>query len=155
MAIMTLLHGFPNSLRGWGQEILLGVNYQVVGIWGGVILVILTLFKTRNYSNGVPTHNHLVCKQTLKWLSCVVSTYLYGAFDYIVLSCHIHVSEQVCTLQLPECQGTPCSKQTQYLKLKWQQQDSNLEFTLKNLYDMIITHSQMHHTTAQSFDQFG
>ena len=63
------------------------------------------------------------------------------------ISCHIHVWEQVCTLQLPECQGTPCSKQTQCLKLKWQQQDSNLEFTLKNLYDMIITHSQMHHTT--------
>ena len=26
---------------------------------------------------------------------------------------------------LPECQGTPCSKQTRYLKFKWQQWDSN------------------------------
>ena len=39
-------------------------------------------------SNWIWTHNHLVRKQTLnhlaklaKWLSCVVSTYLYGAFD--------------------------------------------------------------------------
>ena len=26
---------------------------------------------------------------------------------------------------LPECQGTPCSKQVPYLKFKWQQRDSN------------------------------
>ena len=26
---------------------------------------------------------------------------------------------------LPECQGTPCSKQAPYLKFKWQQCDSN------------------------------
>ena len=26
---------------------------------------------------------------------------------------------------LPECQGTPCSKQVPYLKFKWQQWDSN------------------------------
>ena len=26
---------------------------------------------------------------------------------------------------LPECQGTPYSKQAAYLKIKWQQQDSN------------------------------
>ena len=42
-----------------------------------------------------PTHNHLIRKRTLnhlvklaKWLSCVVSTYLYGAFDCMFLSCH-------------------------------------------------------------------
>ena len=41
------------------------------------------------------THNHLGHKQTLnhlaklgKRLRCVVSTYLYGAFDCIFLSCH-------------------------------------------------------------------
>ena len=27
-----------------------------------------------------------------KWLSCVVSTYLYGAFDCIFLSCYVRVS---------------------------------------------------------------
>ena len=51
-------------------------------------------------SSKIQTHNHLVCKQTLnhftklaKWLSCVVSTYLYGAFDCMLLSCHVQVSE--------------------------------------------------------------
>ena len=46
------------------------------------------------WCKGIGTHNQLVRKQTLnhlakpaKWLSCVVSTYLYGAFDYILLSC--------------------------------------------------------------------
>ena len=43
-------------------------------------------------SNKIPTHNHLVRKRTLnhftklvKWLICVVSTYLYGAFDFVSL----------------------------------------------------------------------
>ena len=49
--------------------------------------------------NGSHTQNHLVCKRTLnhfakraKWLSCVVSTYLYGTFDCMFLSCHVRVS---------------------------------------------------------------
>ena len=49
--------------------------------------------------NGTQTHNHLVCKQTLnhlttlaKWLSCLVCTHLYGAFDCMFLSCHVRVS---------------------------------------------------------------
>ena len=49
-------------------------------------------------SHGIWTDNHLVCKPRLnhlakpvKWLSCVLSTYLYHAFDCILLSCHGHV----------------------------------------------------------------
>ena len=41
-------------------------------------------------SNGTRTHNHLIRKRKLnylaklaKWLSCFVSTYLYGAYDYV------------------------------------------------------------------------
>ena len=56
-------------------------------------------------SNEIRTHNHLVRKRTLNhlvqlatWLSCVVSTYLYGAFDCMPLSCHLRVSEWICTL---------------------------------------------------------
>ena len=30
-----------------------------------------------------------------KWLSCVVTTYLYGAFDCMFLSCHVRVSEWI------------------------------------------------------------
>ena len=55
--------------------------------------------------NGIRTHNHLVRKRTLnhlaklaKWLSCVVSNYLYGAFDCMLLSRHVHVSEWIYTL---------------------------------------------------------
>ena len=55
--------------------------------------------------NWTRTQNQLVIKQTLKhlakvveWLSCVLSTYLYGAFDCIFLSCHVRVSEWIHTL---------------------------------------------------------
>ena len=54
--------------------------------------------------NWTRTQNHLVLKRTLnhlvklaKWLSCVLSTYLYGAFDGMFLSCHVHVSEWIHT----------------------------------------------------------
>ena len=50
--------------------------------------------------NWTRTHNHLVRKRTLnhltkltKWLSWVVSTYLYGVFDCMFLSCHVCVSQ--------------------------------------------------------------
>ena len=41
------------------------------------------------------------------------------------LSCHVRISEWIYTPYLPECQGTPCSKQARYLKFKWLQLDSN------------------------------
>ena len=70
---------------------------------------------------GTRICNHLVCERTLnhlaklalyiyiyiyiyiykfifKWLSCVVSTYLYGAIDCMFLSCHVRVSWQWTTL---------------------------------------------------------
>ena len=91
-------------------------------------------------SNGIETHNHLVHKWTLnhlakqaKWLSYFVSTYLYSAFDCMLLSCHARVSVWICNLWLPRCQETPCSKQARYLKFKWQQRDSNI--SSKKYYD--------------------
>ena len=55
--------------------------------------------------NWTRTHNHLLYKRTLKylaklakWLSCVVSTYLYGAFDCMFLSCDVRISEWILTL---------------------------------------------------------
>ena len=52
----------------------------------------------------IRTNNHLVHKRTLnhlaklaKWMNCVVSTYLYGTFE-CMLSCHVRVSEWMCTL---------------------------------------------------------
>ena len=85
-----------------------------------------------NDCKGTRSHNDLVCKQTLnrlakltKWLTWIVSTYLYGAFDSIIFSCYRRVSEWIHTLYLPEYQGTPYSKQSQYLKFKWMQPVSN------------------------------
>ena len=56
-------------------------------------------------SNWIWTQNHLVLKRTLnylakltKWLSCVLSTYLYGAFDCMFLSPYVRVSEWINTL---------------------------------------------------------
>ena len=55
--------------------------------------------------NWTRTQDHLVCKWTLnhlaklaKWLSCVLSTYLYCALDCMFLSCHVRVSEWIYTL---------------------------------------------------------
>ena len=33
----------------------------------------------------------------------------------MLLSYHLHISESIYTLQLPECQETPCSEQARYL----------------------------------------
>ena len=56
-------------------------------------------------SNWTRTQNHLFRKQTLKhlakwtkWLSCDLSTYLYGAFDCMLLLCQVRVSEWIHTL---------------------------------------------------------
>ena len=79
-------------------------------------LNVKTLFaqKRRNFRslsdcNGIRTNNHIVYKRTLdhlvtlvKWLSCVVSTYQYGAFDCMFLPCHVRVSEWIHILQLLE-----------------------------------------------------
>ena len=82
--------------------------------------------------NWTRTDNHLVRKTTLtplakltKWLSCVVSTYPYDAFDCMFLSCHVGLSEWIYTPYLSECQGPPCSKQVRYLKFKWLYLDWN------------------------------
>ena len=55
--------------------------------------------------NWIRTHNHLVREETLnhlakwaKWFSCFVSIYLYGAFNCMLLSCHIRVSGWIYTL---------------------------------------------------------
>ena len=63
------------------------------------------LIEKRSDCNWTRTQNHLVLKRTLnhlaklaKWLSCVLSTYLYGAFDCMFLSCHVRVWEWIHTL---------------------------------------------------------
>ena len=55
--------------------------------------------------NGTRTRNHKFRKRTLnplaklvKWLSSVMSTYLYGAFGCMLLSCHVRLSDWIHTL---------------------------------------------------------
>ena len=83
-------------------------------------------------SNRIQTHNLLVFKRNTQpcqtgQIIKLCCKYLYNAFDSILLSCHVWVSEWIYTLHLPEYQGTPYSKQVPYLKFKWSQHDSNLQ----------------------------
>ena len=54
----------------------------------------------------------------------------------MLLSCHIRISEWIWTLLLLECQGTPCSKQVQHQKCKWQ-------------HNRVWTHSHLIHLATQ------
>ena len=61
------------------------------------------------------------------------------------LSCQVRVSERIHTLQLPEWQGTPCSKQARNLKLV-----RECGFTLKRVRDMIRAQSQLYRADKYS-----
>ena len=87
-----------------------------------------------NDCNCTRTQKHLILNRTLdhfadlaKGLSCLLSFYLYGARGCMFLSCRVRVLEWIYTLQLPECQGTPFSRQGWNLKVKWLQVYSNPE----------------------------
>ena len=91
-------------------------------------------------SNGIWTHRYLVCKRTLnhlaklaKWLRCVVSHYLQGAFDFMLLSCTYEFQSE-----------------TTLWKFFYIQVSIECRFTLKLVRDMTITCSQMHGTDNYS-----
>ena len=84
------------------------------------------IYEVLRDSNKIRTHNHVVPKRTLKhlaklskWLSRVVSTNLYCAFD--LCSCHFtYAFYSECKLySLSESQGTPCSNQSYIWSFKW------------------------------------
>ena len=88
-------------------------------------LIYCTWNRTQNDLGRKRLLNHLT--KLTKWLSCVLSTYLYSEYNCISLSCHLRISELIHTLYLPEYQGTPCWKQVRNLKIKWLELDSNQE----------------------------
>ena len=92
------------------------------GIWS---LSECNVTRTQNYIVHKPTLNHLA--KLTKCLSWVVSAYLYGAIDCILLSCHIRVSQWIHTLYLPGCYRTTCLKQARYLKFNCFHRNSNPE----------------------------
>ena len=111
------------------------------------------------HCNEIRTHSQLVRKRTLnhlvkliKWLSWVVSTCLYGAFDCTFLLCHIRDSEWIHALYLPEYQRNPCSKQAQYLKFKLLQRDSNPQPL--SSYTNTQSFSQINQMTKLSYEYF-
>ena len=57
--------------------------------------------------------HHIYC-------SCerLVVLWTFTFYKCVFLSYHIRVAEWIYTLQLPKCQGTPCLKQTRYLKFR-------------------------------------
>ena len=106
-----------------------------------VTISFITLSSIKNYSvsdwNWTRIYYHLVHNRTLnhlakltKWLSRVVSTYLYGAFNCMFLSCHVLVPEWIYTLWLSACQGTPCSKQARN-QLYWSRKATLLQLYCK------------------------
>ena len=54
--------------------------------------------RIQNYLVRNRTVNHFA--QQAKWLSCVLSTYLYDVFDCMFWSCHVRVSEWIHTLYI-------------------------------------------------------
>ena len=68
-------------------------------------------------SNVIRTHNHLVCKRTLNHLAKLAKwAVLWALICTVHLTvCYYHITyefQSESTLySLPECQGTPCSKQ--------------------------------------------
>ena len=87
-----------------------------------------------NDSNEIWTNNLLICKRTLNrlvkmtiWLSCVVSTYLYGAFECMLLLCNVRSQTESTLYSFSECQGNPCLNQELYLNFKCQQQNLNAQ----------------------------
>ena len=109
----------PHSIvcRNFNELLVLSIRYisslsdsHCVGIWNQLL--------------DKWTPNHLA--KLVQRLRCVLSIDPYSAFDCMLLSCNVHVSEWIYFLYLPECQRTSCSKQAPYLNFNWQQPDSNL-----------------------------
>ena len=99
-------------------------------------------------STGIWTHDHLVLKRTLnylakvaKWLSCVLSTYLHGGFDcMLLLLVGLRVWIPLLSLKLPIWRLLQARSSLTF------RQTIECRFTLKLVRDMTITCSQMHRT---------
>ena len=57
----------------------------------------------------------------LEWLSCVASTYLYGAFNCMLLSCHVRVLEWIFSVVCPNVKELFAWSRRRIWSFKWQQ----------------------------------
>ena len=127
MYLPACYHYFTYALQ---SESILYTCINVKEPISGNRCVILSLSDKNEIWNSI----HLVRKWTLnhldrldKYWAVLYGTFLYCVFDCMLLSCHVSVSEWICTLCLPECQGTIFSKPGQYEKFKWHQQGYNAQ----------------------------
>ena len=70
-------------------------------IWLYILVMSRTLFSMNPNSIVTPILGNLMLKNMIelaKWLSCVLSTYVYGAFYSVFFSGHVRVSEWTQTL---------------------------------------------------------
>ena len=101
-------------------------------------------------SNRIRTHSHLLRKRKLnclatlaKLLSCVLSTYVYGASPYLSVWCIPLPSLKFQIWRLFQARSSLTFRQLLSV-------DSECIFTLKLTRDMIITYSKMHRTDKYS-----
>ena len=83
-------------------------------------------------SNGIWTHNHLVRKWTLnhlpklaKWLSCVMSTYLYSAFDCMLYHVTYVFQSESTLYSCLNFKERLARNRRDICIFKWQQRNSN------------------------------
>ena len=108
-------------------------------------------------SNAIRRYNLLVCKRKLthlaklaKWLSCAASTYLYDAFDCMLLSCHTQVSEWILTIvclnvkELLDWSRRPHTRtwkcRTLSVSAIWNLVKSKSHFSVFRWYHLILCH---------------
>ena len=131
--------------------ILVKKNQNFAWVCIAILMIVICLLKekvykfkvnNKNVCNWTRTHKHLGHKRTLnhwdklaKWLSCVLSTSLYGAFDCMFLSCHVRVSDFA------------YASRKDFVDI---QAAMECGFTPKCILDMIRTYSQMHRTDKSS-----
>ena len=130
----------------WNMKTVLHM-YKYVCIDCFVLIMSITRFRV----NLLSIVAWMSMNSLLMWLSCVLSNYLYIAFDYMLLSCHVLVSKfQRFLLQTKWLWvGIPL------LSLKLQmsrlfQTTIECRFTPKRVRDIIITYNQMHCTDTCS-----
>ena len=89
-------------------------------------------------------------------LNITKTSNLIGVLNYLcVFIMSLRHLEWICNLNLPECQGLPCSKKAQYLKIKWLQQDSNTQPLLLNGTHPVAVRGLIHQDVPTSASTSG
>ena len=96
--LISLSHSVTREATRTQYTMSITINHALFNLWWKK-----NLFKHQNVSkfNTMTVVHKRILKHLVKlakWLSCVVSFYLYGAFNCVSLSCQIRVLEWIYTL---------------------------------------------------------